>query len=99
MNLSITLGMLAALAAGLFATRRVLDAPPSVTLLGPRSSAGSGRPSRASDLGIVLRRHRLAVLRLGGGLLVVIGLAMVSGVWGTVTSLLQSWISGYTTVV
>jgi putative ABC transport system permease protein len=26
------LGMLAALAAGLFATRRVLDAPPSVTL-------------------------------------------------------------------
>ncbi|MCK0117247.1 cytochrome c biogenesis protein CcdA [Isoptericola sp. S6320L] len=46
-----------------------------------------------------LRRHRLAIMRCGGGLLVLIGLAMVTGVWGTLTSTLQSWISGYTTVV
>lgn len=46
-----------------------------------------------------LRRHRLAIMRLGGGLLVAIGLAMVTGVWGSLTSVLQSWISGYTTVV
>ena len=46
-----------------------------------------------------LRRHRLAILRVGGSLLVLIGLAMVTGLWGTLTSTLQSWISGYTTVV
>ncbi|WP_418274888.1 cytochrome c biogenesis CcdA family protein [Isoptericola jiangsuensis] len=46
-----------------------------------------------------LRRHRLAVMRTGGGLLILIGLAMVTGLWGSATSLLQSWISGYTTVV
>jgi cytochrome c-type biogenesis protein len=46
-----------------------------------------------------LRRHRLAIMRVGGGLLILIGLAMVTGLWGSVTSLLQSWISGYTTVV
>jgi cytochrome c-type biogenesis protein len=46
-----------------------------------------------------LRRHRLAIMRLGGGLLVAIGLAMVTGLWGSLTSVLQSWISGYATVV
>ncbi|WP_407319062.1 cytochrome c biogenesis protein CcdA [Isoptericola halotolerans] len=46
-----------------------------------------------------LRRHRLAIMRIGGGLLVAIGLAMVTGLWGSLTSVLQSWISGYTTVV
>lgn len=46
-----------------------------------------------------LRRHRLAIMRTGGGLLVAIGLAMVTGVWGSLTALLQSWISGFTTVV
>nr|WP_216645269.1 cytochrome c biogenesis protein CcdA [Isoptericola halotolerans] len=46
-----------------------------------------------------LRRHRLAIMRCGGGLLVLIGLTMVTGVWGSLTSMLQSWISGYTTVV
>ena len=46
-----------------------------------------------------LRRHRLAIMRCGGGLLVLIGLAMVTGLWGTLTSTLQSWISGYVTVV
>jgi cytochrome c-type biogenesis protein len=76
-------------------------------LLGVAYCVGLGVPFLLVALGLqssqkmlgFLRRHRLAVLRLGGGLLVVIGLAMVTGVWGTVTSLLQSWISGYTTVV
>ncbi|WP_402462173.1 cytochrome c biogenesis CcdA family protein [Isoptericola aurantiacus] len=57
-----------------------------------------GLQSSQAMLGF-LRRHRLAILRIGGGLLVAIGLAMVTGVWGSLTSLLQSWISGYTTVV
>jgi cytochrome c-type biogenesis protein len=46
-----------------------------------------------------LRRHRLAVLRVGGALLVLIGLALVTGLWGAVTGALQSWVSGYVTAV
>lgn len=46
-----------------------------------------------------LRRHRLAMLRVGGGLLVLIGLALVTGLWGQVTGLMQGWIAGYETVL
>ncbi len=38
-----------------------------------------------------LRRHRLAMMRIGGGLLVLLGLAMVTGLW----SQLASWLQGY----
>ncbi|KLN36254.1 cytochrome C biogenesis protein [Cellulosimicrobium cellulans F16] len=46
-----------------------------------------------------LRRHRLAIMRIGGGLLVLIGLALVTGLWTTWTSTMQGWIDGYVTVV
>ncbi|PZR51822.1 cytochrome c biogenesis protein CcdA [Xylanimonas oleitrophica] len=46
-----------------------------------------------------LRRHRLAIMRVGGGLLVLIGLALVSGLWGMVTRSLQGWVSGFGTVI
>ncbi|MBD8079484.1 cytochrome c biogenesis CcdA family protein [Cellulosimicrobium arenosum] len=46
-----------------------------------------------------LRRHRLAVMRTGGVLLVVIGTALVTGLWGTWTTALQGWIGGFVTVV
>ena len=46
-----------------------------------------------------LRRHRLAMLRLGGALLVVIGLALVTGAWGTITHLLQGWVGSWETVI
>ncbi|QAY69917.1 cytochrome c biogenesis CcdA family protein [Xylanimonas protaetiae] len=46
-----------------------------------------------------LRRHRLAMLRLGGGLLVLIGLALVTGLWGAVIRAIQGWIGGWETVV
>ena len=36
-----------------------------------------------------LRRHRLAIMRVGGGLLVVLGLALVTGVWGQWAQWLQ----------
>ncbi|WP_100349219.1 cytochrome c biogenesis CcdA family protein [Luteimicrobium subarcticum] len=42
-----------------------------------------------------LRRHRVAFLRVGGGMLVVIGLAMITGVWGSWTTTLQGWAAGY----
>ncbi|MFS0706344.1 cytochrome c biogenesis CcdA family protein [Cellulomonas sp. 179-A 9B4 NHS] len=41
-----------------------------------------------------LRRHRLAVRRVGGGVLVVLGLALVTGVWGTWSAWLQGVLTG-----
>jgi len=46
-----------------------------------------------------LRRHRVAVTRIGGGLLVLVGLALVSGVWGAWTGALQGWVTGFEPVV
>lgn len=41
-----------------------------------------------------LRRHRLAVRRTGGAVLVVLGLALVTGVWGTWSAWLQGVLTG-----
>lgn len=41
-----------------------------------------------------LRRHRLALMRGGGALLVALGLLLVTGLWQAWTSSLQSWIQG-----
>lgn len=46
-----------------------------------------------------LRRHRLAVMRAGGVILVLIGLALVTGLWGRFTGALQGVIGGFETVV
>lgn len=46
-----------------------------------------------------LRRHRLAIMRAGGVILVVIGLALVTGLWGRFTGALQGTIGGFETVV
>jgi len=37
------------------------------------------------------RKHRLAIQRTGGGILVLLGILMASGVWGTWVSELQYW--------
>jgi len=52
---------------------------------------GMERSARA--LGF-LRRHRLAIMRLGGGMLVVLGLALVTGVWGSWAAWLQGLFTG-----
>jgi cytochrome c-type biogenesis protein len=46
-----------------------------------------------------LRRHRLAIQRTGGALLLGGGLALVSGLWSAWTGQLQGWIGGFATVV
>lgn len=46
-----------------------------------------------------LRRHRLAIMRVGGGMLVLIGLAMVTGLWGRLMTALQLLVSGTSTVI
>jgi cytochrome c-type biogenesis protein len=76
-------------------------------LLGIAYCLGLGVPFLLVALGMqssqrmlaFLRRHRLAIQRAGGALLVVIGLALVSGLWGALTSQLQGWIGGFVTVV
>ena len=57
---------------------------------------GLERSQRALAL---LRRHRVAAMRLGGGLLVLIGLALVTGLWGRATALMQGWVVGFEPVV
>jgi len=42
-----------------------------------------------------LRRHRLALMRVGGALLVVLGLLLVTGLWGQITTHMQEWIDGF----
>lgn len=46
-----------------------------------------------------MRRHRLAIMRFGGGLLVIIGLLLVSGVWTRLTLLLQGLIDSWNLVI
>jgi cytochrome c-type biogenesis protein len=57
---------------------------------------GVERSTRALGL---LRRHRVAIMRGGGVLLVAVGLALVTGVWAAWTQSLQGLVGGFETVV
>jgi cytochrome c-type biogenesis protein len=57
---------------------------------------GFDRSARAVGF---LRRHRLTVMRVGGGLLVLVGLALVTGLWSAFTGALTGLIGGFETVV
>ncbi|ACQ81496.1 cytochrome c biogenesis protein transmembrane region [Beutenbergia cavernae DSM 12333] len=46
-----------------------------------------------------LRRHRLAIMRIGGGLLILLGIALVSGLWMQWSQYLQGLVDGFETVV
>ncbi|WP_244309254.1 cytochrome c biogenesis CcdA family protein [Kineococcus rubinsiae] len=54
------------------------------------------RFSGALDL---VRRHRRAVSIAGGGVLVVIGVLLVSGVWAKITPVMQGWAANFQTVL
>ena len=47
----------------------------------------------------VLRRHRAAITRAGGVLLVVVGLLLLTGGWEVLVGLTQGWVSGFETVL
>jgi cytochrome c-type biogenesis protein len=55
--------------------------------------------SRALGAFAVVKRHYAVVMRVGGGLLVVVGLLLVSGLWGAVIADLRGWVSGFETAV
>ncbi|WP_051478848.1 cytochrome c biogenesis protein CcdA [Arthrobacter sp. H5] len=65
---------------------------------------GLGLPFLLISLGIrrgmgamaFFRRHRLLLQRLGGGMLVLVGVLMVSGVWNLWINHLQQWLGGVT---
>ncbi|GAA2606718.1 cytochrome c biogenesis protein CcdA [Actinomadura fulvescens] len=46
-----------------------------------------------------VKRHYRLVMRIGGGMLVVIGLLLVTGMWDDLTIQLKSWISGFEPVI
>ncbi len=46
-----------------------------------------------------LRRHRLAVMRVGGAVLVAVGLALVTGLWGVWTQSLQGLVAGFDVIL
>ena len=46
-----------------------------------------------------VKRHYVWVTRLGGAMLVTIGLLLLTGTWATLTRSLQGWVAGFETVV
>ncbi len=42
-----------------------------------------------------LRRHRLALMRVGGAMLIVLGLLLVTGAWQALTRWMQGWIADF----
>ncbi|WP_147573099.1 cytochrome c biogenesis CcdA family protein, partial [Cellulomonas massiliensis] len=76
--------------------------PARGVVLGVAFCVGLGLPFVLVALGLesstrmlaFLRRHRLAVMRVGGALLVVLGLALVTGVWSSWAQWLQGVLTG-----
>ena len=70
--------------------RRPAAAPPrpsrTASGSGCRSCSSRSASTAAPARSAFLRRHRLAIMRVGGALLVLIGLALVTGVWGTLVA-------------
>lgn len=55
--------------------------------------------SRSTRVLALLRRHRLGIQRLGGALLVALGLAMVTGLWALLSGYLQGLVANFETLV
>lgn len=70
-------------------------------------SAGLGLPfllvassvTSAMDRLSVVRRHSVTVMRVGGGLLVAIGVLQVTGVWGGWLNAIRAWVGSYGTLI
>ena len=54
---------------------------------------------RALGAFAVVKRHYAVVMRVGGAMLVVVGLLLVSGLWEDLMIEIRTWVSGFATVV
>jgi cytochrome c-type biogenesis protein len=45
-----------------------------------------------------MRKHRLTIMRIGGGMLLILGIAMTAGWWTALSNKMSIWI-GYTSTV
>ncbi len=83
------------------------EQPARAAILGVAYSLGLGVPFLLVAIGLrgsarmlgFLRRHRLTIMRLGGGMLVLLGLAMVTGLWGRLVAWLQLIMPSFTTAI
>lgn len=50
---------------------------------------------RSGRILLWLRKHRRSLQLFGGAMLVVLGVLLVTGLWGQLTGLLQGWIDGF----
>ncbi|QVQ50977.1 cytochrome c biogenesis protein CcdA [Spiractinospora alimapuensis] len=55
-----------------------------------------GRAVRTFD---VMKRHYRTVMRIGGGIMIALGLALVTGLWTEFTALAQGWAATFTTAI
>lgn len=46
-----------------------------------------------------LRERQLLIMRIGGILLIIVGLLLVTGTWNTLTAMLRQWASNFETVI
>jgi len=46
-----------------------------------------------------VRRHQMLVVRIGGLMLVTVGVLLVTGMWEDLTADLRNWVSDFVTVV
>ncbi|SDQ75770.1 cytochrome c biogenesis CcdA family protein [Thermostaphylospora chromogena] len=46
-----------------------------------------------------VRRHSRLITRIGGGMLVAVGLLLVTGLWGDLVAMMQGWIGGFQPVI
>jgi cytochrome c-type biogenesis protein len=60
--------------------------------------AGLAYTKMAKTVGFV-RRHQLAVLRIGGCFMVLVGLLLVTGVWDQLMAMLRQFAAGFTPVI
>lgn len=55
-----------------------------------------GRAVRTFD---VMKRHYRTVMRIGGGIMIALGLALVTGLWTEFTAVAQGWAATFTTAI
>ncbi len=47
----------------------------------------------------VVRRHQQLIMRIGGGLMILVGVAMVTGLWAVINDWMRQWAAGFLPVI